>query len=115
MATPKELMPVGSKKQQTGDHMTFAVDNGARVTKTFTDPKQPKHEVWLCENQVGKSKPTKLKKLHEAIGATSKDVCDHFCSIWTPGSQELLPPQCPADGKSIKPTLNEENQPCLAL
>lgn len=113
VATPKDHMPVGSKRPQTGDHMTFAVVGGERVTKTFTEPRQPKHEVWLCEQEVGKKKPTKLRKLHEAIGPTSKQVCEDFARLWTPDSAELAPPQCQADGKTIKPDLSPEVQPCL--
>lgn len=71
-------------------------------------------EVWLCEIEEGKE-PSKLRKLSEHEGPLADKAAADFIALWREDAQEQPPPLCPADGKVIKPELDEKRQPCLAI
>ena len=69
-------------------------------------------EVWLCEVEEGKD-PTKIRKLSEHDGPTANKAAADFIALWREDAPEQPPPMCPADGKTIKPQLEEAIQPRL--
>lgn len=98
------LAPQGSKKTVTGNHLIFAKDHRGHLQNDFGAPAVEKWEVWLCTPE---DSPSKVRKLHEHLGgATAAKVCQEFAMAWTPDAEVMRPPECPADGKTIKPPVD---------
>lgn len=110
-ATGNMIPPgVGDKRAGAKESMTM----GAEKSKAMKEIKVAVWEVWLCdEPETEGKKPRKIRKLHEATGPTAKQTAEEFVKLWSPEVQVQPPPQCPADGKKLKPNLNPEIQPCL--
>lgn len=101
---------MADKKAAFRESVTMGVD-AAKAKKEIT---VAVWEVWLCEEPEAEgAKPVKIRKLHEACGPTAKMACEEFVKIWTPDSTVQTPPKCPADGRTPKPDLRPEVQPCL--
>jgi hypothetical protein len=118
----------GKSKAATGNQ----VPPGIKGKSTLVDPahlslfsgkeyaSEAKHcnkvvvvDVWLMQDDENGTEPKKLRKIHEVCGPTAQKQAEEFIAAWTPNSAVQQPPQCPADGKTLKPIEDPGLQPLL--